>query len=53
MDFSVEFYGTAAGTSPVQRFLDELKATDPDDYATVMAGLAKLRHRQKRRPNST
>src|SRR5713226_2781842 len=46
MDFSVEFYETAAGTCPVREFLDKLKASDPDDFAAVVAGLAKLRHRQ-------
>jgi len=46
MDFSVEFYETAMGTCPVREFLDELKASDPDDFAAVVAGLAKLRHRQ-------
>ena len=49
MDFSVEFYEYAAGARPVQDFLDELKATDPVDFATVLAGLAKLRHRQNHR----
>ena len=49
MDFSVEFYETAAGACPVQEFLDELKASDPDDFAAVMAGLAKLRRRQYHR----
>jgi phage-related protein len=33
----------------VQEFLDELKASDPDDFAAVVAGLAKLRHRQYHR----
>ncbi len=49
MDFSVEFYETKAGKRPVQEFLDELKASDPDDFAAVVAGLAKLRHRQYHR----
>jgi phage-related protein len=30
----------------VQAFLDELKVSDPNDFAAVVAGLAKLRHRQ-------
>ena len=30
-------------------FLDELKGSDPNDFATVMAGLAKLRSRQYHR----
>ena len=50
MDFTVEFYETAAGRSPVREFLDELKASDPNDFAAVMAGLVKLRHPQYHRP---
>ena len=49
MDFTVEFYETEAGTCPVREFLDELKASDPDDFAAVLAGLAKLRSRQYHR----
>ena len=49
MDFIVEFYETAAGSCPVQEFLDQLKASDPDDFAAVVAGLAKLRNRQYHR----
>ena len=49
MNFSVEFYESKSGLSPVQQFLDELKASDPDDFATVLAGLAKLRNRQYHR----
>lgn len=49
MDFSVEFYETATGACPVRKFLDELKASDPDDFAAVVAGLAKLRHRRHHR----
>ena len=50
MEFSVEFYQSANGHCPVREFLDELKARDPDDFAAVMAGLAKLRNRQYHRP---
>lgn len=50
MDFNVEFYTTIEGRSPVRDFLDELKATNPDDFAAVMAGLAKLRNRAYHRP---
>lgn len=50
MEFSVEFYESASGRCPVREFLDELKASDPDDFAAIMAGLAKLRHRQYHRP---
>jgi phage-related protein len=49
MDFTVEFYVTLAGGIPVQEFLDGLRVTDPGDFAAVMAGLAKLRHRQYHR----
>jgi len=33
----------------VREFLDELKASDPDDFAAVVAGLAKLWNRQYHR----
>lgn len=49
MDFTIEFYETATGRCPVREFLDELKATDPDDFAVVVAGLAKLRSSQYHR----
>lgn len=49
MDFIVEFYETETGASPVREFLDELKSTDPDDFASVVAGLVKLRNRQYHR----
>jgi hypothetical protein len=45
MDFTVEFYETEKGACPVREFLDELKASDPEDFAAVVAGLAKLRNR--------
>ena len=45
MEFTVEFYETVNGRVPVQEFLDELKASDPGDFASVLAGLAKLRNR--------
>lgn len=34
----------------MQEFLERLKEGDPDDFAAVMAGLAKLRDRQYHRP---
>ena len=49
MEFTVEFYETNAGRRPVQEFLDALKGSDPDDFAVVLAGLAKLRNRQYHR----
>jgi|ERR1051325_5013800 ribosome-binding protein aMBF1 (putative translation factor) len=32
MDFTVEFYETAEGRTPVQQFLDELRRSDPGDF---------------------
>jgi phage-related protein len=49
MDFTVEFYETESGACPVRDFLDDLKATDPDDFAAVVAGLVKLRNSQYHR----
>src|SRR5512147_411295 len=49
MDFAVEFYETKSGACPVREFLEELKTSDPDDFAAVVAGLAKLRNRQYHR----
>jgi len=49
MDFTLEFYASVAGDIPVQRFLDDLKQTDPNDFAAVLAGLAKLRNSQYHR----
>lgn len=49
MDFTIEFHETTAGRCPEREFLDELKASDPDDFAAVVAGLAKLRNRQYHR----
>ena len=49
MEFTVEYYETAAGKCPVRVFLDELEASDPDDFAAVFAGLGKLRSRQAHR----
>src|SRR5438128_9502753 len=49
MEFNVEFYETLTGGCPVREFLDELKESDPDDFAGVLAGLFKLRRRQYHR----
>ncbi len=49
MDFSVEFFTNASGRSPVQEFLEGLKRSDPDDHASILRGLAKLRSRQNHR----
>lgn len=50
MEFTVEFYETKSGQCPVREFLDKLKKANPDDFAIVMAGLAKLRNRQYHKP---
>jgi len=50
MEFTIEFYETDTGKCPVREFLDELKESDPDDFAAVLAGLAKLRSRFYHRP---
>ena len=49
MDFRVEFYESENGICPVRQFLDDLKTSDPDDFAAVLAGLTKLRNRQYHR----
>ncbi len=49
MDFTIEFYETASRACPVREFLEELKVTDPNDFAAVVAGLAKLRNKQYHR----
>jgi hypothetical protein len=38
MESTVEFYETSSGKSPVQEFLLKLKATDPNDFAAIIAG---------------
>jgi phage-related protein len=48
-DFTVEFYETETGKCPLREFLDSLKTSDPDDFAAVLAGLARLRNRQYHR----
>ena len=50
MEFTLEFYETSAGRCPVREFLDELKESNPHDFAAVLAGLAKLRNREYHRP---
>ena len=46
MEFAIQFYESQSGQCPVRVFLDDLKASNPGDFAAVMAGLAKLRSRQ-------
>jgi phage-related protein len=50
MEFTIEFYETSTGTCPVREFLDELKKSNPGDFAAILAGLAKLRSRKYHRP---
>ena len=50
MEFTVELYENALGRCPLREFLDEIKETDRDDFAALMAGLAKLRNRDYHRP---
>ena len=50
MEFTIEFYATRSGRCPVRDFLDDLKESDPNDFAAVMAGLAKLRSRLYHKP---
>ena len=50
MEFTIEFYETELGRCPVRDFLDGLKGTDPNDFAAIMAGLAKLRNKQYHKP---
>jgi phage-related protein len=50
MEFTIEFYETGTGRCPVREFLDELKASNPDDFAAVLAGLTKLRSSVYHRP---
>ena len=50
MEFTIEFYETSTGTCPVREFLDEIKKSNPDDFAAILAGLAKLRNREYQRP---
>jgi len=35
---------------PVREFLDELKKSNPDDFAAILAGLARLQNREYHRP---
>ena len=49
MEFTGELYETTLGRRPLREFLDAIKETDPDDFAAIMAGIAKLRNRQYHR----
>ena len=50
MEFNIVLYTTLTGASPVQEFLKDLKKKDPDEFAIILAGLAKLRLREYHRP---
>jgi hypothetical protein len=50
MEFSIVFYTTLSDNCPVQDFLDDLREKDPDDFAVILAGLAKLQKRVYHRP---
>ena len=50
MEFTIEFYETRSAKCPVKDFLNELKKSDPDDFAAIMAGLMKLRTREYHKP---
>jgi hypothetical protein len=42
MEFTIEFYKSSTGKCLVRDFLDELKKTDPYDFAAVMAANKRL-----------
>ena len=50
MEYTIEFYETSSGRCPVRDFLDGIKDSNPDDFAAVLAGIAKLRNRDYHRP---
>jgi phage-related protein len=50
MEFTVEFYETTSGRCPVRDFLEEVKESDADCFAAVLAGLAKLRKKEYHKP---
>jgi phage-related protein len=50
MEFTVEFYETGHGRCPVREFLEKLKESDPNTFAIIIAGLAKLRNQQYHKP---
>jgi phage-related protein len=50
MEFKIEFYETGFKDCPVRDFLEALKASDPNDFAIIIAGINELRNRQYHRP---
>lgn len=49
MRFTIEFYESPAGARPIEEFLDELRDSDHDDFAAVLAGLDRLKSRHNHR----
>ena len=41
---------STTGQCPIRDFLDDLRKSDPDDFAAILAGLKKLQDRQYHRP---
>lgn len=49
MEFSIEFYETEKGDCPVRDFLLDLKKSNLNDHAAVVAGLNKLKNKDYHR----
>ena len=47
VEYSVEFYVTSTGRCPVREFLLELKTSNPDDFAAIVAGYGDLSERER------
>ncbi len=50
MEFSIDFYVSESGQSPVRDWLEHLKQQDPNLHALVLAGLNKLKDRRYHAP---
>lgn len=46
MEFVIEFYKTRGGDRPVKDFLEDLKRSNPSDFATVLKGLHRLKDKR-------
>ena len=53
MEFTIEFYETENGNSPVQDFLDDMKRQDDKEFAALVAKMDKLKHAQYHREPHT
>lgn len=53
MEFRVRFYATATGHVPMTEWLNELRDQQPTLHALVLAGLDKLRRRNRHGPPLT